>query len=427
MNTQTRGQHAVAQHRRLEQERVEGDVCRVCDDLELGHVEARCSGHLPDARARVGAVSHCERIGAVASVNIRDELLLQPRRELAYAVAHHQRIQRVGREEDEVPARLEHARDLGKHVLRSLEMLQHPHAHDHVEGRVREGQVLPAALQHGHPLAAGDKRAVVGVDADGEARIAPEALDTPGAAAAQVQHCAFGRQVLLHHQVELVAARHPAGPGGAVLLSVGGLGGVGKQGTAGHRWWRDYAPRASPPSMVGLIDRLSVRYYLAMARTLDLEKHTVRKDAFVEAAQRLLQTKGYEAMTIQDLLEELGASRGAFYHYFDSKQALLVAVVTATTDAALATVAPVMDDAGLPAADKLTRVFSDIGRWKTERRALVLSLMEVWLSDENAIFREKIRERLMTRMVPLLTRIVREGIAEGPSHRALRRTPRWSW
>jgi len=26
------------------------------------------------------------------------------------------------------------------------------------------------------------------------------------------------------------------------------VGGVGKQGTAGHRWWRDYAPRASPPS-----------------------------------------------------------------------------------------------------------------------------------------------------------------------------------
>ena len=150
-----------------------------------------------------------------------------------------------------------------------------------------------------------------------------------------------------------------------------------------------------------------------MARTLDLEKHTVRKEAFVEAAQRLLQTKGYEAMSIQDLLQELGASRGAFYHYFDSKQALLEAVVDRITDAALANAAPVIGDAGLPAADKLTRVFSDIGRWKTEQRALVLSLMQVWMSDENAIFREKIRQRLMTRLVPLLTQIVRQGVAEG--------------
>ena len=150
-----------------------------------------------------------------------------------------------------------------------------------------------------------------------------------------------------------------------------------------------------------------------MARTLDLEKHTVRKEAFMEVAQRLLQTKGYERMSIQDLLEELGASRGAFYHYFDSKQALLEAVVDRITDAALGSVEPVINDASLTAADKLTRVFADIGRWKTERRALVLSLMEVWMSDENAIFREKIRQRLMTRLVPPLTRIVQQGMAEG--------------
>ena len=62
----------------------------------------------------------------------------------------------------------------------------------------------------------------------------------------------------------------------------------------------------------------------------------------MEAAQRLLQTKGYEAMSIQDLLQELGASRGAFYHYFDSKQALLEAVVDRITDAALANAAPVI-------------------------------------------------------------------------------------
>jgi len=150
-----------------------------------------------------------------------------------------------------------------------------------------------------------------------------------------------------------------------------------------------------------------------VARTLDLEKHTVRKEAFVEVAQRLLQTKGYEAMSIQDLLEELGASRGAFYHYFDSKQALLEAVVDRITDAALGSMEPVINDASLAAADKLTRVFSDIGRWKTDRRALVLSLMEVWMSDENAIFREKIRQRLMTRLVPPLTKIVQQGMAEG--------------
>ena len=73
-----------------------------------------------------------------------------------------------------------------------------------------------------------------------------------------------------------------------------------------------------------------------MARTVDTEAHAVRREAFVDAALRLMQAKGYEQMSVQDVLDELGASRGAFYHYFDSKTALLEAAVTRVVDAALA-------------------------------------------------------------------------------------------
>ena len=153
-----------------------------------------------------------------------------------------------------------------------------------------------------------------------------------------------------------------------------------------------------------------------MARTLNLAVHTVRREAFIEAAQRLMQTKGYEQMSIQDVLDELDASRGAFYHYFDSKQALLEAVIDRMVDAGLAEVAPVGADPALPAVDKLQRVFSTIGRWKTERKALVLSLMSVWMSDDNAIVREKFRRTTVRRMVPTLAPIIEQGIGEGAFH-----------
>ncbi len=64
-----------------------------------------------------------------------------------------------------------------------------------------------------------------------------------------------------------------------------------------------------------------------MARTLDPAAHALRRDEFVDAAQRLIAAKGYEALSIQDLLDDLGASKGAFYHYFGSKSDLLGAVV----------------------------------------------------------------------------------------------------
>jgi AcrR family transcriptional regulator len=153
-----------------------------------------------------------------------------------------------------------------------------------------------------------------------------------------------------------------------------------------------------------------------MPRTLNLAEHTVRKEAFVEAAMRLMQTTGYERTSIQDILDELGASRGAFYHYFYSKQALLEAVIDRMVEAGLASVEPIVQDPNLPAAAKLVRVFSGIGQWKTDRHDLISAFLEVWLSDDHAVVREKFRRRLVTRFVPILTKIVRQGIEEGSFH-----------
>ena len=149
-----------------------------------------------------------------------------------------------------------------------------------------------------------------------------------------------------------------------------------------------------------------------MARTVNPAAHSVRREAFIDAAQRLMQTKGYEQMSIQDLLDELGASRGAFYHYFDSKQALLGAMVDRIADQALATVETVVADPTLNAVEKLERFFGGIASYKTERKALMLEFIKVWRSDFNTIVREKSRQALVGRVAPMLARIVRQGIAE---------------
>jgi AcrR family transcriptional regulator len=127
---------------------------------------------------------------------------------------------------------------------------------------------------------------------------------------------------------------------------------------------------------------------LGVARTVNPTLHSVRRDAFLDAAQRLIQTKGYEAMSVQDLLDDLEASKGAFYHYFDSKQALLEAVIERFADAAMAGLAPVLADPELLALRKLDSLFAGIARFKAERKELVLAIIKVWSSDGNAIVRE---------------------------------------
>ena len=141
--------------------------------------------------------------------------------------------------------------------------------------------------------------------------------------------------------------------------------------------------------------------------------HTVRRDAFLDVAQRLIQTKGYEAMSIQDLLDQLEASKGAFYHYFGSKQELLEAVVERFADGAMASLAPILSDPELPALKKLERFFTGIASLKAEQKDLMLAIIEVWNSDGNAIVREKVRRLSERIMVPLLSAVVTQGVDEG--------------
>ena len=49
-----------------------------------------------------------------------------------------------------------------------------------------------------------------------------------------------------------------------------------------------------------------------MVRTVDPAAHAVRREAFLDAAQRLIQTKGYGLLSIQDVIDDVSASKGAF-------------------------------------------------------------------------------------------------------------------
>jgi AcrR family transcriptional regulator len=139
----------------------------------------------------------------------------------------------------------------------------------------------------------------------------------------------------------------------------------------------------------------------------------VRREAFLDVAQGLIQTKGYEAMSVQDVLDSLEASKGAFYHYFDSKQDLLEAVIDRFSDVTMASIVPILDDPDLPALRKLERALAGIARAKAERKDLVLAVVEVWNSDSNAIVREKLRRMAVNRLGPLLSIVIRQGIDEG--------------
>jgi AcrR family transcriptional regulator len=150
-----------------------------------------------------------------------------------------------------------------------------------------------------------------------------------------------------------------------------------------------------------------------MARTRNPASHAVRRDAFLDVAQRLILAKGYDGFSIQDVLDETEASKGAFYHYFGAKSDLLEAIVDRMADAVEAAWHAIMDAPGLTAIQRFEAVFATTARYKNERRDLTLAILEGWLSESNTVLRERLRELVARRLSPVLLRILRQGIADG--------------
>jgi len=153
-----------------------------------------------------------------------------------------------------------------------------------------------------------------------------------------------------------------------------------------------------------------------MARVVKQEEYDLRRRKILEAAGRLVYTRGYEQMSIQDILDDLHISKGAFYHYFDSKQVLLEALIEQMAQQVFQVLIPIIKDEHLPAPEKLRRVFDTASRWKTNRKEVLLSLVNVWYADENAILRQKAQAALLPIIAPMLTEVVCQGVREEVFH-----------
>lgn len=150
-----------------------------------------------------------------------------------------------------------------------------------------------------------------------------------------------------------------------------------------------------------------------MARTIDHEAHATRRKQILDVAQKLVVTHGYEQMSIQDVLTELGISKGALYHYFGSKQDLLTGIVDRMADEVHDQLSSVAEDSRSDAVDTLTRIFQALAGWKTRNRKQLVALLQAWNSDSNALMRHKTRAGITDRLAPLFEHVIERGVADG--------------
>lgn len=150
-----------------------------------------------------------------------------------------------------------------------------------------------------------------------------------------------------------------------------------------------------------------------MARTVNPQEYTAKREEILDAAQRLVLTVGYAQMSIQDILRELNISSGAFHHYFESRSALLEALTERMQGEVNQHLRAIVDDPHLPAREKLQRFLTTLDQMRVERKTAILKLLRIWYTDDNALVRLKVDRSTMEQRAPLVNRIVAQGIREG--------------
>ena len=130
----------------------------------------------------------------------------------------------------------------------------------------------------------------------------------------------------------------------------------------------------------------------------------------LDTASRLFFQKGYDRTTLQDIIDATKLSKGAIYHHFASKEAIIIAVVDRVGEAQSAMLAEVRDRKGLTGAEKLREMFRTSLRMSFQGKILYMLPFII----ENPKFMTLQMQSILGEASPdYVLPVLREGIADG--------------
>jgi AcrR family transcriptional regulator len=138
---------------------------------------------------------------------------------------------------------------------------------------------------------------------------------------------------------------------------------------------------------------------------------TVRKTEIIKAAAKLFLAKEYEKTTLQDVMDHLGIAKGTIYHYFDSKEDLLEAVVIDMVDARLNEIEVKLKDVKGNALQKIEKLV-ELGKMAKEHPELLDQLHR----PTNAGMHIRILVETLIRLAPIYEKLIQQGCDEGIFH-----------
>ena len=140
-----------------------------------------------------------------------------------------------------------------------------------------------------------------------------------------------------------------------------------------------------------------------------VKEANIRKSEILDVAERLFGTKGFDGTSTTDILNEIGIARGTLYYHFKSKEDILDALIERMTGSLVAKASEIVGKNDVPVLQRLTQMMLALN----VNGKLGQEIMEQVHKPQNALMHQKMQQRLLAGVKPVITALIEEGITQG--------------
>ena len=135
-----------------------------------------------------------------------------------------------------------------------------------------------------------------------------------------------------------------------------------------------------------------------------------KKDQILDTSLQLFMKKGFDATSISDILSQLDIARGTLYYHFESKEAIMDAIIERLLNQVLEKIEKLMTNDSLSQAEKFMGFFASINLTQLTGDE---EIVDYFNQPQNALFHEKSNRLLIKKLSSVLAQIISEGMESG--------------
>jgi hypothetical protein len=135
-----------------------------------------------------------------------------------------------------------------------------------------------------------------------------------------------------------------------------------------------------------------------------------KKEQILDMSFSLFLEKGYDNTSISDILSKLDIARGTLYYHFESKEAIMDAIIERTAKKIVEEAKGIVLQKGLSVHEKIFLLFYESNMNRLSGGELMIDYLN---QPQNALFHEKSNRAFIQKIAPILGDIISEGVKEG--------------